>query len=143
MPSPPAPRTAPASERPRAAPVRALTAAEQRGDVLLAAAMLVGAIVSAGLLSVAGIYDDERAPLAYALVYAVVISAPLAVRRRWPATVAIVVCVAYFAAGSLRVPEIYAGNIAMFIALYTVGAWSADRRRAAVVRIALSVGMIV
>ncbi len=143
MPSPAAPRTAPASERPRAAPVRALTAAEQRGDVLLAAAMLVGAIVSAGLLSVAGIYDDERAPLAYALVYAVVISTPLAVRRRWPATVAIVVCVAYFAAGSLRVPEIYAGNIAMFIALYTVGAWSADRRRAAVVRIALSVGMIV
>ncbi|MFT4136418.1 MAG: sensor histidine kinase [Microbacterium sp.] len=105
--------------------------------------MLIGAIVSAGLLSVAGIYDDEQAPLAYALVYAVVISAPLAVRRRWPAAVAVVVCVAYFAGGSLHVPEIYAGSIAMFIALYTVGAWSADRRRAAVVRIALSIGMIV
>ncbi len=128
---------------PSPAPVRALTAAEQRHDILLAAAMLIGAIISAALLSVAGIYDDDQAPLSYALVYAVVISAPLAVRRRWPATVAVIVCVAYFAAGSLRVPEIYAGNIAMFIALYTVGAWSTDRRRAALVRIALSVGMIV
>ncbi|WP_396641082.1 sensor histidine kinase [Microbacterium sp.] len=53
------------------------------------------------------------------------------------------VCAAYFVAVSLRIPEIYVGNIAMFIAIYTVGAWVDDRRRAALVRAVLIAGMFV
>ncbi len=70
-----------------------------------------------------------------------VISAALAVRRSWPAAVAIVVSLAFVAATSLRVPEIYAGNIAMFIALYTVGAWMNSRRAAFLVRAGIMVVM--
>ncbi|QEW01179.1 sensor histidine kinase [Microbacterium caowuchunii] len=118
-----------------------LSPTQQRADVLLAAAMLIGALVSATLSSVSGIYGGEEAGMPLAVLYAFVLSVPLAFRRRWPATVAVIVALAYFLAVTLRVPEIYAGNIAMFITFYTVGAWSPQRRRASLVRAAIIVGM--
>src|SRR5690606_19160266 len=123
------------------APTRTLTARDRRQDVVLAGIMFVGGVISAALSAISEIYGDEQAPLWHALVYVLIISAPLAVRRRWPATVAIIVSVAYFVAVSLRVPELYAGNIAVFIALYTVGAWMSDRRAAMLVRAGIIIGM--
>ena len=120
---------------------RTTTARERRGDLTLAAVMFVGAILSAALSSISEIYGDEQAELWTALVYAAVVTAPLALRRRWPGIVAIVIALAYFAAVTIRVPEIYVGNIAMFVALYTVGAWMNDRRRAMIVRVGIIVGM--
>ncbi|MGC5223496.1 sensor histidine kinase [Micromonospora sp. DT81.3] len=117
------------------------TARELRGDIVLAVVILVGAVFSAALSSIAGVYGDEQAPLPLAVGYAFALAAPLAVRRRWPSVVAVLVSLAYFVAVTLHIPEIYVGNIAMFIALYTVGAWSTDRRRAAIVRIAIIIGM--
>jgi signal transduction histidine kinase len=128
---------------PAATFTRTPSAREQRADLVLAAIMFVGAVLSAALSTIAEIYGDTRAEPWTALVYAVVVTAPLAVRRRWPALVAIVICVAYFLAISFQVPEIYVGNIAMFVALYTVGAWMNDRRAAMIVRIAIIVGMFV
>lgn len=122
---------------------RTPTLRDQRGDLFLALVLFVGAILSAALSSIAQVYGDEQAPLWTALVYAVVVAAPLGFRRRWPGTVAVVVSLAYFTAVTIRVPEIYVGNIAMFIALYTVGAWMNDRRKALVVRVAIIVGMFV
>lgn len=122
---------------------RTPTVRDQRGDLLLALVLFVGAILRAALSSIAQVYGDEQAPLWTALVYAVVVSAPLGFRRRWPGTVAVVVSLAYFTAVTVRVPEIYVGNIAMFIALYTVGAWMNERRRALIVRVAIIVGMFV
>lgn len=119
------------------------TAAQQRTDLALAAVVLVGGILSAALSAVAGMYGDEQASMGLAVAYIVVLAVPLAVRRRWPATTAVIVCAAYMAAVMLRIPELYAGNIAMFIALYTVGAWSSDRRRAMIVRLAIIAAMFV
>ncbi|WOQ69526.1 histidine kinase [Microbacterium limosum] len=116
-------------------------ARDLRADALLAGALLVGAIVSAGLSSVAQLYGDGQADLGWALLYAAALTAPLAVRRRFPCTVAVVVSVLYFVAVTFRIPEIYVGNIAVFIAIYTVGAWVADRRRAMLVRVLLIAGM--
>ncbi|MEV8368177.1 sensor histidine kinase [Microbacterium sp. NPDC064584] len=125
-----------------ASPVRpGPTARDRRADLVLALVILVGAVLSATLSAIGGIYGDEQGSMQLALVYAIVLAVPLAFRRRWPATVAVIISVAYFAAVTLRIPEVYVGNIAMFIALYTVGAWSTDRRRAAVVRIAIIIGM--
>lgn len=126
-------------DQPSARP--APTARDYRADLVLAVVILVGAILSATLSAISGIYGDEQGSMQLALVYAVVLAAPLAVRRRWPATVAVIIAVAYFGAVTLRIPEVYVGNIAMFISLYTVGAWSADRRRALIVRVAIIVGM--
>ncbi|MGN8025454.1 sensor histidine kinase [Microbacterium sp. 22242] len=113
---------------------RTPTPRDLRQDVLLAGVLLVGGILSAALSSIAKVYGAEQNELWTAIPYVVVISAALAVRRRRPASVAIVVSLAFVAAASLKVPEIYAGNIAMFIALYTVGAWTNSRRRAFAVR---------
>ncbi|MCS3843248.1 sensor histidine kinase [Microbacterium sp. AK031] len=120
---------------------RALTASQRRSDALLAAVVFIAGVISAALSAVSEIYGDEQAPLWQALVYLVFLAAPLAVRRVWPAQVAIIVSLAYFVAVTLRVPELYAGNVAMFIALYTVGAWMANRRAAMIVRAAIIAGM--
>lgn len=119
------------------------TPRDHRLDGILAGVVFVGAMLSAGLSSIAEVYGDEQGPLWAAPIYALAISVPLAVRRRWPAIVAVVVAVAYFAAVTLRIPEIYVGNIAMFIGLYTAGAWMNDRMRAMIVRIAIIVGMFI
>ncbi len=118
-----------------------ITRAQQRNDVVLAVVVLLGGLLSAVLSSVSGLYGDQQASLALAVGYIFVLAAPIAFRRRWPSAVAVIVSLAYFAAVTLRIPEIYAGNIAMFIALYTIGAWETSRRRATIVRVAIIVGM--
>ncbi len=117
------------------------TAAELRSDVWLAAALMLGAILSAALGSVAGLYGDDTPGPEWALLYAVALTAPLAVRRRYPEAVAIAGALAFFVAMTFHIPEVYVGNIVLFIGMYTVGAWVDDRRRAAIVRIAIIVGM--
>lgn len=118
-----------------------VTAAEARADLWLAATLLVGAIISAALGAVTGMYGPDSPGLEWSLAYAFALTAPLALRRRFPEIVAVVVCVVFFVGVSFRVPEFYVGNISVFIAMYTVGAWVDDRRRAALVRIVLIVGM--
>lgn len=118
-----------------------LTRTQQRGDLVLATVLFLGGLLSAVLSSVSGPYGDEQGSLAIAVVYVAVLAIPIAVRRRWPSVTAVVVSAAYFFAVTFRIPELYAGNIAMFIALYTVGAWEPNRRRATIVRVAIIVGM--
>ncbi|MDQ1135348.1 signal transduction histidine kinase [Microbacterium sp. SORGH_AS 1204] len=118
-----------------------LTRTPQRGDVVLALVLFLGGMLSAVLSSISGLYGDEQGSLAVALVYVAILAVPIAFRRLWPSVTAVIVSVAYFLAVTFRIPELYAGNIAMFIALYTVGAWEQNRRRATIVRIAIIVGM--
>lgn len=120
------------------------SASELRSDIWLAGILLVGAILSAALGSVAGIYGTETAQgLQWSLLYAFALTAPLAVRRRFPELVAVAVAVAFFVGMSMRIPEFYVGNIAVFIGMYTVGAWVDNRRRALYVRVAIILGMFV
>ncbi|MFS2279539.1 sensor histidine kinase [Microbacterium sp. OR21] len=123
--------------------IRTPTDRDLRQDVVLAVVMLVGGVISAALSTIAGVYGDEQAPLWWALLAVVGISAPLIVRRRHPAQVAIVIALVMFVSVTLRVPELYAVNIAMFVALYTVGAWMNDRRRAFFVRAGIILGMFI
>ena len=123
---------------------RPATAAELRNDVWLAAGLLLGAVLSSALGSVAGVYGtDSTQGLQWGLLYSVGLTAPLALRRRFPEIVAVAVAIVFFVGVSVRIPEIYVGNIALFIAMYTVGAWVDDRRRALYVRVAIIVGMFV
>ncbi|WDH78683.1 sensor histidine kinase [Microbacterium esteraromaticum] len=123
--------------------VRTPTPRELRQDLLLAGALLLGGIISAGLTSVASFYGDEQAPLWTALLFVLGVTAPLALRRRWPALVAVFIAVLFFVSVSLRAPEVYVINIAMFIAIYTVGAWMNNRRAALWVRVGIIVGMFI
>ncbi|MCC2032521.1 sensor histidine kinase [Microbacterium allomyrinae] len=120
------------------------TARDLRNDVWLAAALLLGAVLSVALGSATGIYVSETTPgMEWALLYALGLAAPLAVRRRFPEIVAVTIALVFFAGVSARIPEFYVSNIAMFISMYTVGAWVDNRRRALYVRVAIIVGMFV
>ncbi len=122
---------------------RTVTAAQRRNDLWLAAGLLVGAVISAWLGQVAGLYGDETPPFAWALVYAPALTLPLALRRRYPEAVLVTVALAFFVGVTARIPEVYVGNVALFIAMYTVGAWVADRRRATLVRLIVIAAMFV
>lgn len=117
------------------------TRRELRNDIWLAGALLLGAVLSAALGSVAGVFGDGSAGIQWALLYAVGLAAPLAVRRRFPEAAAVAVAVVFFVGGSVRIPDLYVNQISLFIAMYTVGAWVDDRRRAFWVRVAIIVGM--
>ena len=138
------PRARAAAATGQPAPVRAEPGPQElRTDLALAGALFVAALVSAALSSVSRFYGEETADLVWALPLAAATTWPLALRRRYPIAVAIIVSGAYFVGVTARVPEAYVGNVAMFIAIYTVGAWLNDRRRAFWARAGITFGMFV
>ncbi len=115
---------------------------EVRKDAAAAAALFVGALLSMVLWRIAGLYDDPAAPWLSVLLLALV-TGPLAVRRRWPGIVLLVVSASFVLLAGFEVPETLVANIALFCALYTVGAWGPDRRRATWVRGLVIAGMLI
>ncbi|WP_196833263.1 sensor histidine kinase [Mycetocola sp. CAN_C7] len=118
-----------------------VTAKELRTDAILAAVLFVGALLSLMLYQVAGVYEDP-APMWVSLIWAVLITLPLAWRRRWPNIAAVVVSAAFIGGGELRVPELLICNITLFMALYAVGAWVDNRRTALLVRCGIIAAML-
>jgi signal transduction histidine kinase len=117
-------------------------AAGYRRDLIAAALIAAGTIVSVLLHVRIGYYNDP-APVWLSAVTVFFLAAPLALRRRYPEAVAIVVSIAFFVSQQFSVPEMLFSNIALFMAIYTVGAWSRNRRTATVLRIAIIVAMFV
>lgn len=113
----------------RAAPSRGAL----RTDLIVAVAFFVALLFSVMLYRTAGFYA-EPAPMGASIVWAVAISFPLALRRRYPCTVALVLSVAFITGQVIQVPELLIANITLFLGIYTVGAWVADRRRAFLTR---------
>lgn len=109
-------------------------------DLVLGATVLLGALVSAGLTAMSGAYGDADTA-ALAVPYALVLATAVTLRRKWPATMLVAVSVSYFAAVTIGIPELYAGNVSLFIVFYTVGAHERDRRRATVIRVSVIVAM--
>ncbi|MGO1848076.1 MAG: sensor histidine kinase [Microbacteriaceae bacterium] len=134
----------PAPARASLSPARAApTQRELRQDYLLAAALFVAAMISGALSSITQFYGEQTADLVWVLPLAMGTTLPLAVRRRLPITAAVVVCASYFCGVTLYVPEAFVSNVSMFIAIYTIGAWMNDRRRAVVGRVIMMVAMMV
>lgn len=100
-----------------------------RADVLTAVVLLIGAVLDLALWQVVGLYDDP-APGPVAVVCLLGTILPLAARRRWPSVVAGVVAAMFIVTASLQVSETLFINIALFMSLYTVGAWEPSRTRA-------------
>ncbi len=113
-----------------------------RRDAGLAVLIAVGGGVAAALYSRIGMYS-EPAPVWLTVVVILAYSLPLALRRRFPAVVAVAVSAAFFVGGQFQVPEGLFTNIALFIAIYSLGAWGSDRRAADIVRAVITVGMFV
>lgn len=110
-----------------------------RGDVILALVLAAGATASTLLYRVTGWGDTT--PWWATAIWIIAVTLPLAVRRRWPEAVAVMISVAFVVGGVVEIGEVLFTNIALFIAIYTVGAWSRSRRRATIVRGLIVVGM--
>ena len=115
---------------------------EHRQDVVIALVLAGGIAISAVLSGAAGMYDDP-APWWVSALMVVANAGPLAFRRRFPMTVAVLVALAFVGTQLLRVPEAVFINFTLFIGLYTVGAWCSDRVRAEFVRWFVIVGMFI
>ncbi|MBU4214520.1 MAG: sensor histidine kinase [Actinobacteria bacterium] len=114
--------------------------AQLRVDLWLAAGLFVASVLSMVLWRVTGVRTDPASGTVSILLLAAV-TAPLAWRRRFPSAVLVVVAVAFVIGQVVAVPETLVCNVCLFVALYTVGAWEPDRRRAFWVRAAVVVVM--
>jgi signal transduction histidine kinase len=102
---------------------------ERKADAATAAALFAAAILSLVLGRAMGMWQDPAGPALSAGILALV-TLPLAFRRTAPVPVLAVLAVAFMLAGELRVPEVTISNIALFMAMYSVGAWDPNRARA-------------
>ncbi|ADG73766.1 integral membrane sensor signal transduction histidine kinase [Cellulomonas flavigena DSM 20109] len=114
-----------------------------RWDVLLAVALCLGGLLSMALSRLTGMLYEEPAEGWVSALMIAAVTLPLAVRRRWPSAALLVVAAAFVGSQLLYVPETLISNIALFCAMYTVGAWETDRRRGTVARAVVVAGMIV
>lgn len=110
-----------------------------RDDLLLALVLAAGTAMSVVLYRVTG--WGEEVPWWGTALWVAAMTLPLAARRRWPEIVALAASVGMVIALSAEVGEPLFTNIALFIAIYTVGAWGRSRLRANIVRAVIVVGM--
>jgi signal transduction histidine kinase len=107
-------------------------AGQRRWDVGIGLLLVAGAVVSISLALGAGWVNDGpgrrfTASAAEAIAWGVAVTLPFTVRRRYPELVLVLVSIAFIGLQARAVPESFVSQIAMFLALYTVGAWSRDR----------------
>ncbi|MFC3399268.1 hypothetical protein ACFOEP_12665 [Microbacterium amylolyticum] len=107
------------------------TPAELRNDWFLGGGLVVAVVISDVLSFIAGYGSfDEEQSLPLMLLFSLLMTLPLVMRRRFPITVALIVNAAYIVGAELNAIEYYVSQIALFCSIYTIGAWVNDRRRA-------------
>ncbi|PPF51452.1 histidine kinase [Clavibacter michiganensis] len=111
-----------------------------RFDLMLALVMLVCTTGSCMLYYAIGMYPS-RPPLWVIGAWILLMTGTLAFRRLQPEAVTLVVGATFIVGAYQFVPEVLFSNIAMFIAMYSLGAWGRNRLRANVVRGIVVVGM--
>ncbi len=110
-------------------------------DIVLAVVLLACTIASSLLYRAAGIWE-QTPPLWGSLIWAAAMTLPLAARRIAPEIVAGVLTVAFMVGAVTQAGDLLFNNIGLFIAIYSVGAWSRHRRAAQVVRGVIVVVML-
>ena len=114
--------------------------AQLKADAVTAVALFAASILSLVLGRAIGMWQETAAlPLSVGIL--ALVTLPLALRRRAPVPVLAVVGVMLVLVGELQVPELTISNIALFMAIYSVGAWEQNRTRANVARAVLVTGM--
>jgi signal transduction histidine kinase len=96
--------------------------------VVMVLLSLLTLMVSYDALEAADQLDEASSP-AVGVLMVLVLMAPLAWRRVFPTTVVVVATVAFSVFRVLEVPEGAISSLALFLAIYTVGAWAHTPRR--------------
>lgn len=118
------------------------TAAGYRRDAIAALLLMAGTGLSAYFYSVINLPGVQQR-LWLVPIWVVLITGPLALRRRFPSTVAVLVAAVFVAGQLLGVQEYLFDNICLFVAIYSIGAWSTNRFTAALVRAVIIAAMLI
>jgi signal transduction histidine kinase len=110
-----------------------------RVDAWVALALAGGTGLSVVLTRSAGIMADS--PDWAVALWVALIALPLAARRRWPEAVALLVSLVFGVFGSLGVTDALFSSICLYVAIYSVGAWSHHRMLARWTRLGIIAGM--
>src|SRR5688572_26340979 len=103
---------------------------------------MAGAATMTVLINSTGAFFQGTAPsLGEQLAWNVALTAPLLLRRRFPATVALVVAAVFIAGQVRQIGDNLVPAIALFLAMYSLGAWGRDRTVARWVRIGIIIAM--
>jgi signal transduction histidine kinase len=114
----------------------------ERADVVLTLAAMAGAAVMTVLINSMGAFVQGTAPpLGEQLLWGVALTAPLLVRRRFPAAVVIWVGAVFIAGQVRQVGDNFVPALTLFLAVYSLGAWGRNRTAARWVRIGVIVAM--
>jgi signal transduction histidine kinase len=104
--------------------------------VLLCATVLILLINSMGAFA----FGDAPS-LTEQFAWGAALSVPLAVRRRYPVPVLIILSVVFIAAQARHIGDNNTPSVALFLAVYTVGAWERNRRVAVWARVGVVIVM--
>lgn len=119
---------------------RTLPATWFRTDLITAALLALAGVEMTLLMHGAGTVPFSG-PLPAVIAGGAALALPLIVRRRYPAAVALVQAAIYIGFGATVGIEIYASQVSLFLGLYSVGAWDANRRRALWTRVVVVIAM--
>ncbi|WP_367115279.1 histidine kinase [Actinophytocola sp.] len=118
------------------------TAVQQLRDVWLGLAVLAGAMVVTVLVNSMGAFYFADAPtLGEQFAWTAAMTAPLVVRSRFPLAVLVAVGVLFIVAQARQIGDNLVPSIALFLAIYTVGAWERNRPIARWSRVGVIVAM--
>ncbi|PXY24009.1 sensor histidine kinase [Prauserella flavalba] len=114
----------------------------QRSDVLVTLAVLAGSCLMTVLVNSMGMLVFGAPPsLGEQLVWGAALSLPLVARRRYPSAVLIVVGTLFIAAQVRQTGDSLMASVALFLAIYSTGAWEPNRTAARWSRIGVIVAM--
>jgi len=112
-----------------------------RVDAWVALALAGGTALSISLSLGTGLMGE--AEWWQVALWVALIALPLAARRRWPEAVALLVSVVFAVFGSLGVTDALFSTICLYVAIYSVGAWSHNRTLARWTRLGIIAGMFI
>lgn len=110
-----------------------------RTDLWIALVLAAATALSVSLTRSAGVFTE--AAVWQVALWVALIALPLALRRRWPEVVGITASVVFAGGAVLGASDALFSNICLYVAIYSVGAWSRHRTAATWVRVGIVAGM--
>ncbi|MFI5916694.1 sensor histidine kinase [Dactylosporangium sp. NPDC051541] len=114
-----------------------------RIDIVIGIAVTLTALLNLTLTRSAGAFHGDPPSVAEQIVWTVLTTLPLCWRRRWPDAVAVFISAAFIAGQIRSTPEQQLAVGSLFAAIYCLGAWGRDHRRAHWVRSGIIAAMFI